>query len=90
MISSGLSWSRRRASGVRRLDDGYPSRSRRASQHVIVGGRSNGHGPSREHATIAPRHLGLRLVIAKSYVRIQWQNLANFGGGLITEYPRAA
>ena len=28
---------------------------------------------------IAPRSLGLRLVIAKSYARIHWQNLANFG-----------
>ncbi len=37
-------------------------------------------GPSsREHAVIAPRYLGLRLVIAKSYARIHWQNLANFG-----------
>jgi aconitate hydratase len=36
-------------------------------------------GSSREHAVIAPRYLGLRLVIAKSYARIRWQNLANFG-----------
>jgi aconitase A len=33
----------------------------------------------REHAAIAPRHLGLRVVIAKSFARIHWQNLANFG-----------
>ena len=33
----------------------------------------------REHAAIAPRHLGLRAVVAVSYARIHWQNLANFG-----------
>src|SRR5690606_37257501 len=34
---------------------------------------------SREHAVIAPRYLGLRVVVAKSLARIHWQNLANFG-----------
>src|SRR5699024_6956294 len=45
----------------------------------IVGGDNYGPGSSREHAVIAPRHLGLRVVIAKSFARIHWQNLANFG-----------
>jgi aconitate hydratase len=61
------------------LDPGYPERARRAGQHVIVGGANYGQGSSREHAAIAPRYLGLRLVIAKSYAHIHWQNLANFG-----------
>jgi aconitate hydratase len=47
--------------------------------HVVVGGENYGQGSSREHAAIAPRYLGLRLVIAKSFARIHWQNLANFG-----------
>ncbi|MDN6411696.1 MAG: aconitate hydratase [Yaniella sp.] len=47
--------------------------------HSIVGGDNYGQGSSREHAVIAPRHLGLRVVIAKSFARIHWQNLANFG-----------
>ena len=47
--------------------------------HVIVAGENYGQGSSREHAAIAPRYLGLRLVLAKSYARIHWQNLANFG-----------
>ncbi len=38
-----------------------------------------GQGSSREHAAITPRYLGLRAVIAKSFARIHWQNLANFG-----------
>jgi aconitate hydratase len=44
-----------------------------------VGGENYGQGSSREHAALAPRHLGLRAVIAKSFARIHWQNLANFG-----------
>jgi aconitate hydratase len=34
---------------------------------------------SAKHAAIAPRYLGLRAVIAKSFARIHWQNLANYG-----------
>ena len=47
--------------------------------HVIVGGANYGQGSSREHAAIAPRYLGLRAVLATSFARIHWQNLANFG-----------
>lgn len=47
--------------------------------HLIVGGRNYGQGSSREHAALAPRYLGLRAVIAKSFARIHWQNLINFG-----------
>lgn len=47
--------------------------------HMIVGGENYGQGSSREHAVIAPRYLGLRVVIATSFARIHWQNLANFG-----------
>ena len=62
-----------------RVDEDYPRRAREAGPHVIVAGDNYGQGSSREHAAIAPRYLGLRLVIAKSYARIHWQNLANFG-----------
>ncbi len=47
--------------------------------HVIIAGENYGQGSSREHAALAPRYLGLRLVIAKSFARIHWQNLINFG-----------
>ncbi|OGO91860.1 MAG: aconitate hydratase [Coxiella sp. RIFCSPHIGHO2_12_FULL_44_14] len=47
--------------------------------HVLIAGENYGQGSSREHAALAPRFLGLRLVIAKSYARIHWQNLVNFG-----------
>jgi len=46
---------------------------------IIVGGENYGQGSSREHAAIAPRYLGLKIVIAKSYSRIHWSNLINFG-----------
>jgi aconitate hydratase len=61
------------------IDEDYPERARKVGQHAIVGGANYGQGSSREHAAIVPRYLGLRLVIAKSYARIHWQNLVNFG-----------
>src|SRR6266511_4006526 len=61
------------------VDPEYVERARQAGQHAIVGGRNYGQGSSREHAAIVPRYLGLRLVLALSYARIHWQNLANFG-----------
>ncbi len=65
-----------------RIDESYPQRAREvadAGGHVVVGGDNYGQGSSREHAAITPRYLGLRAVIAKSFARIHWQNLANFG-----------
>jgi aconitate hydratase len=63
----------------RGVDHDYPRRAREAGQHCVVAGDNYGQGSSREHAAITPRYLGLRLVIARSYARIHWQNLANFG-----------
>ncbi len=64
------------------VDDSYPERAREVRQdggHAIVGGRNYGQGSSREHAALAPRFLGLRVVVALGFARIHWQNLANFG-----------
>ncbi|MGV9797555.1 aconitate hydratase [Mycobacterium sp. NPDC003449] len=61
------------------IDETYPQRAQSGHGHIIVGGENYGQGSSREHATIAPRYLGLLVVIAKSFARIHWQNLANFG-----------
>jgi len=47
--------------------------------HAIVGGENYGQGSSREHAALAPRYLGLRLVLAKGFARIHRMNLVNFG-----------
>jgi predicted aconitate hydratase len=62
------------------IDDTYVARARAAANgHVIVAGHNYGQGSSREHAVLAPRYLGLRLVLAASFARIQWQNLVNAG-----------
>lgn len=62
------------------VDDTYATRAvEHEGGHAIVGGENYGQGSSREHAVIAPRYLGLRVVVAKSLARIHWQNLANFG-----------
>ncbi len=65
-----------------RVDSTYPTRAKEDAVkqgHAIVAGENYGQGSSREHAAIAPRSLGLRLVIAKSIARIHWQNLVSFG-----------
>jgi aconitate hydratase len=65
------------------VDETYHERAKEAQKssggHAVVGGDNYGQGSSREHAAIAPRYLGLRVVITKSFARIHWQNLANFG-----------
>lgn len=64
------------------IDPTYAKRAQDAHYsggHVIIGGENYGQGSSREHAALAPRYLGLHLVIAKSFARIHWQNLINFG-----------
>ncbi|WP_285728551.1 aconitate hydratase [Nocardiopsis sp. ATB16-24] len=65
-----------------RIDPDYPRRAAESADgtgHFVVGGENYGQGSSREHAAITPRYLGLHAVVAKSFARIHWQNLANFG-----------
>lgn len=65
------------------VDDTYPRRAAAARDsgdgHAIVAGSNYGQGSSREHAALAPRYLGLRVVLARSISRIHRQNLPNFG-----------
>ena len=63
----------------RAVDPDYVGRARDTGDHAIVGGRVYGQGSSREHAALAPRTLGLRVVIARNFARIHRQNLVNFG-----------
>jgi aconitate hydratase len=63
-----------------RIDGDYSDKARSlGGAHAVVGGRNYGQGSSREHAVVAPRALGLRLVLAGSIARIHWENLVNFG-----------
>lgn len=47
--------------------------------HAVVAGFNYGQGSSREHAALAPRYLGLKVVLVKGFARIHLQNLINFG-----------
>ncbi|HBH57818.1 MAG TPA: aconitate hydratase [Arthrobacter bacterium] len=74
------------------IDETYPARAaqtRETSGHIVIAGANYGQGSSREHAAITPRFLGLRAVVAISFARIHWQNLANFGV-LALEFTNAA
>lgn len=63
------------------VDETYYDRAMKHQKtgSFIVGGDNYGQGSSREHAAIAPRYLGVKAVIAKSYARIHRKNLINFG-----------
>ena len=47
--------------------------------YCVIAGNNYAQGSSREHAALAPKYLGQKFAIAKSYARIGWQNLINFG-----------
>jgi aconitate hydratase len=62
-----------------RLDKDFASRALRKGSGFIVGGENYGQGSSREHAALAPKYLGVKAVLAKSFARIHLANLVNFG-----------
>lgn len=61
------------------LDPNFVKRSAAEKGGYVVGGENYGQGSSREHAALAPRYLGVRAVLAKSFARIHFANLVNFG-----------
>ena len=66
-----------------RVDEEFVSRAKNMRDNgksaFIVAGKNYGQGSSREHAALAPRHLGIRAVMALSFARIHRANLVNFG-----------
>ena len=66
-----------------RVDENFVSRAKNMRDSgkcgFIVAGKNYGQGSSREHAALAPRHLGIRAVMALSFARIHRANLINFG-----------
>ena len=65
-----------------RVDETFATRAKAAKAKgggIIVGGDNYGQGSSREHAALAPMFLGIKAVLAKSFARIHWANLINFG-----------
>ncbi len=61
------------------VDADFPARAMATGNGVVVAGENYGQGSSREHAAIAPRYLGIRAKIVKSFARIHKANLINFG-----------
>ncbi len=62
-----------------RVDPEFAKRAKANNGGFIVGGTNYGQGSSREHAALAPMYLGIKAVIAKSFARIHYANLVNFG-----------
>ena len=62
-----------------RMDPEFSARAKARGGGFIVGGDNYGQGSSREHAALAPMHLGVRAVLAKSFSRIHHANLINWG-----------
>ena len=61
------------------VDADFPVRARATGNGIVIAGENYGQGSSREHAAIAPRYLGIRAKIVKSFARIHKANLVNFG-----------
>ena len=63
----------------RYVDPEFVARAKAAGRGILVAGEHYGQGSSREVAAIAPMHLGVRAVLAKSFARIHRANLINWG-----------
>jgi aconitate hydratase len=61
------------------LDPEFAEECKAKGSVAVVGGENYGQGSSREHAALAPRFLGVRAKIARSFARIHKANLCNFG-----------
>jgi aconitate hydratase len=61
------------------LDPEFAKGTKALGSVVVIGGENYGQGSSREHAALAPRYLGVRATIVKSFARIHKSNLCNFG-----------
>ncbi|MHC1623197.1 MAG: aconitate hydratase [Candidatus Methanospirareceae archaeon] len=61
------------------IDPEFPARALEKGGGFIISGENYGQGSSREHAALAPKYLGVKAVIAKSFARIHLANLINFG-----------
>jgi len=62
-----------------KVDADFSQRCKRAGKCAVIGGDNYGQGSSREHAALAPLHLGVKFVLAKSFARIHRANLINSG-----------
>src|SRR5437588_8517457 len=79
---------------LRHRDPDFRKRLEEWESGFIVAGDNYGQGSSREHAALAPLHLGVKAVIAKSFARIHRRNLIAQGIVALTfaeesDYDRA-
>jgi aconitate hydratase len=56
---------------------------------IVVGDENYGEGSSREHAAMEPRHLGVRVILVKSFARIHETNLKKQGMLALTFVDKA-
>jgi len=63
----------------RYVDSSFADRALKKGGGFIVGGENYGQGSSREHAALAPKYLDVKAILAKSFARIHFANLVNFG-----------
>jgi aconitate hydratase len=61
------------------VDPKFYQKAKESGGGFIIGGENYGQGSSREHAALAPKYLGVKAVIVKSFARIHLANLINFG-----------
>lgn len=61
------------------VDPDFVNRAKEKKGGFILAGTNYGQGSSREHAALAPMHLGVKAVLAKSFARIHRVNLINAG-----------
>lgn len=61
------------------IDPDFVKRAKEKKGGFILAGINYGQGSSREHAALAPMHLGVKAVLAKSFARIHRVNLINSG-----------
>jgi aconitate hydratase len=63
----------------RHRDPDFRKRLKEWGSGIIVAANNYGQGSSREHAALAPLHLGVKAVVAKSFARIHRRNLVAQG-----------
>lgn len=61
------------------IDNQFYQTAKESGGGFIIGGENYGQGSSREHAALAPKYLGVKAVVVKSFARIHLANLINFG-----------
>src|SRR5438128_2212681 len=69
---------------LRHRDPEFRKRLKEWGSGIIVAGDNYGQGSSREHAALAPLHLGVKAVVAKSFARIHRRNLIAQGIAALT------